>query len=213
MFYFERRFVTSFAACVVTCVSISVFAQDLGKHGPVYPITEPDLLESIANTLAEKQKSGELARLTKEMQTRAIQSVKSPRPVAGISSTATAAVRYFDPTIEVAEDLKDGDGRLIAAAGKRVNPLDVISMTRQLLFFDGRDPKQVRFAKTLLDSQGAAIKPVLVGGSFLNLIEKWGVPVFYDQQGALTSRLGIRHVPAIVRQEGRRLRIDEVVMP
>jgi conjugal transfer pilus assembly protein TraW len=33
--------------------------------------------------------------------------------------------------------------------------------------------------------------------------------VFYDQQGSLSRRFGISGVPALVTQEGRRLRIDE----
>ena len=35
-------------------------------------------------------------------------------------------------------------------------------------------------------------------------------PIYYDQQGALTGKLRIRQVPALVSQEGRRLRIDEI---
>jgi len=34
--------------------------------------------------------------------------------------------------------------------------------------------------------------------------------VFFDQQGLLVRRLGIRQVPALVTQEGKRLRIDEL---
>ena len=41
-------------------------------------------------------------------------------------------------------------------------------------------------------------------------MQSWGVPVYYDQQGRLTQRLGIAQVPALVSQEGRRLRIDEL---
>ena len=32
-----------------------------------------------------------------------------------------------------------------------------------------------------------------------------------DQQGNLTTKLGIRQVPALVTQDGRRLRIDELL--
>jgi conjugal transfer pilus assembly protein TraW len=39
----------------------------------------------------------------------------------------------------------------------------------------------------------------------------WRRPVYYDQQGQLVEKLGIRHVPALVSQEGRRLRIDEIL--
>ena len=31
------------------------------------------------------------------------------------------------------------------------------------------------------------------------------------QQGHLTTQLGIRHVPALVTQDGKRLRIDELL--
>jgi conjugal transfer pilus assembly protein TraW len=39
------------------------------------------------------------------------------------------------------------------------------------------------------------------------------VPVYFDQQGSLIRRFGIRQVPALVSQEGLRLRIDEVALP
>jgi conjugal transfer pilus assembly protein TraW len=42
-------------------------------------------------------------------------------------------------------------------------------------------------------------------------MKAWRTPVYYDQQGVLTRRLGIKQVPAIVSQEGQRLRIDELV--
>ena len=35
-------------------------------------------------------------------------------------------------------------------------------------------------------------------------------PVYFDQQGALTRKLGITQVPALVSQEGAQLRIDEL---
>jgi conjugal transfer pilus assembly protein TraW len=38
----------------------------------------------------------------------------------------------------------------------------------------------------------------------------WKRPVFYDQGGTLIRRLGIRQVPAVVSQDGKRLRVDEV---
>ena len=34
--------------------------------------------------------------------------------------------------------------------------------------------------------------------------------VYYDQRGLLVQRLGIHQVPALVTQEGRMLRIDEL---
>jgi conjugal transfer pilus assembly protein TraW len=55
------------------------------------------------------------------------------------------------------------------------------------------------------------VKVILTGGSYLDLMRRWQRPVFYDQQGSLTTKLGIRQVPALVTQDGRRLRIDELL--
>jgi hypothetical protein len=37
--------------------------------------------------------------------------------------------------------------------------------------------------------------------------------VYFDQQGVLTKKLGIQHVPALVSQEELRLRIEEIYSP
>lgn len=41
-------------------------------------------------------------------------------------------------------------------------------------------------------------------------MRQWRLPIYYDQQGLLTRRLGIKQVPALVSQDGLRLRIDEM---
>ena len=63
----------------------------------------------------------------------------------------------------------------------------------------------------LLDERGGRLKVILTGGSYLDLMRRWKHPVFFDQQGSLAEKLGIRHVPALVSQEDRRLRIDELL--
>jgi conjugal transfer pilus assembly protein TraW len=100
---------------------------------------------------------------------------------------------------------------VIVPAGTRSNPLDVVTLTRQLLFFDGRDPDQVLLARAKLTELGGRLKPVLVGGSYLDLMRAWQVPVYFDQDGALVRRLGITQVPALVAQDGKRLRVDELL--
>ena len=62
----------------------------------------------------------------------------------------------------------------------------------------------------LPDGTRVTVKPILVGGSYLDLMKRWNKQVFYDQDGTLVRKFGITAVPAIVSQEGRRLRIDEV---
>jgi conjugal transfer pilus assembly protein TraW len=187
-------------------------AVDLGTLGPTYGIAEPHLLADIENRLREKERSGELQRLMDEARTRGIDAVRQPAPVEGLRATETARSFYVDPTFTLDRNVSDAGGRLLFAAGTRKNPLEVVSLPTRLLFFDARDKRQVAQARGLL-AGGARIKPILTGGSYLDLMKAWRRPVYYDQQGVLTRRLGIRQVPALVSQEGLRLRIDELVLP
>ena len=66
-------------------------------------------------------------------------------------------------------------------------------------------------AESILEQQQGKVKLILTGGSYLDLMRLWRRPVYYDQHGQLVEKLGIRHVPALVSQEGKRLRIDEIL--
>lgn len=187
-------------------------AMDFGVIGPTYGIAEPHLLADIERRLREKERSGELQRLIDEARARGVDAVQRPALVEGLRATQTARTFYVDPSFVLDRNIVDAKGQLLFAAGTRKNPLDVVSLSKRLLFFDARDRQQVLRARELMSGTGTRIRPILVGGSYLDLMKTWRVPVYYDQQGTLTRRLGIRQVPALVSQEGSRLRIDEVLL-
>lgn len=206
----KRHVVMACLAATMTAIAVpSARAINLGTIGPTYGIAEPHLLAEIDRRLREKERTGELQRLIDEARLRGVESVRQPAPVEGLRSTEAARTFYVDPSFTLDRNVVDAQGRLLFAAGTRKNPLEVISLSRNLLFFDARDPKQVRRAGELM-AGNLPVKPILTGGSYLDLMRAWRVPVYYDQQGALTRRLGIRQVPALVSQEGARLRIDEL---
>jgi conjugal transfer pilus assembly protein TraW len=186
-------------------------AVQLAPIGPTYAITEIDLLDQIASRLQKKRESGELARIEEDAKRRAIGAVQSPPPVAGLYAATVARTHYFDPTFTLQKNVLDAAGNVIFPAGFRKNPLEVVSMSKHLIFFDARDRRQVVLAQQLLTLYGGKVKPILTGGSYMDLMKSWRIPVYYDQGGLLTRRLGIAAVPAIVSQEGPRLRIDEMV--
>ena len=187
-------------------------AMDLGVIGPTYEISEPHLLQMIEQRLREKERNGELGRLQAEARERGIATVKTPPPITGLRPTDTVRTFYFDPSFILDRNLLGPQGELLFAAGTRKNPLEVVSLSRHLLFFDARDPRQVGRARQLIALYQGRVKPILVGGSYLDLMQSWRLPVYYDQQGLLTRRLGITQVPALVSQEGLRLRIDELAV-
>jgi conjugal transfer pilus assembly protein TraW len=198
--------------CAALCTAAGARAESLGTIGPTYPIAEQNLLDFIMARLREKERSGELQRMEDLAKARATQSIRSPKPVPGLHRAETARTFYFDPTFTVDRNITDEGGRLLFPAGMKKNPLDVVSLSKHLLFFDARDPRQVAQAKELIDVYQGRVKPILVGGSYLDLMKSWNRQVFYDQEGTLVRKLGITAVPAIVSQEGSRLRIDEVVI-
>lgn len=189
------------------------FAVDLGAIGPVYPIAEPNLLDFIRQRLLAKERSGELVTLQESARRRGIEAMTHPQPVAGLRTAETARTFYFDPTFTLDRNVQDDKGRLLFPAGTRKNPLEIVSLSKRLLFFDARDQRQVARAREVIALYQGHVKPILVGGSYLDLMKSWRSPVYYDQQGLLTRRFGITQVPAIVSQEGLRLRIDELVLP
>ena len=198
------------AAVLIGMWGHAAHAEDLGTIGPTYAITEPNLLAFIEQRLREKERSGELARLEAQARSRGTEAVTQPKPVAGLRATEAARSFYFDPSFTLDRNILDAQGHLLFAAGLRKNPLEVVSLSKHLLFFDARDRRQVVRARELIASYQGKVKPILTAGSYLDLMKSWRMPVYYDQQGVLVRRFGITQVPALVSQEGMRLRIDEL---
>lgn len=197
---------------LLALLSAGLRAEPIGAVGPLYPVTEPDLLEAIQAKLREKEKTGELARLQQEAKQRAVRAIENPKPVPGLGKATRLRTFYYDPSITVTRNITDATGKILVPAGTRVNPLDYVSLSKKLFFFDARDKAQVRQAEEVILQLGGRVKPILTGGSYMALMRLWKRQVYFDQQGALVKKFGIEHVPAIVSQEGKLLRIDEIVL-
>lgn len=205
-------------AALALCLTVAFFwpdsahARDLGARGPLYEISEPDLLQEMLQVMRSKQASGELQRLQDEARRRAIARVETPPAVPGLRRTVKERTFLFDPSVRFDEPVVDDQGRIVIPAGTVGNPLQTVRLTRELLFFDGRDPDQVKLAKARLDELGPRLKPILVAGQPLALTRQWKAQVFFDQDGQLVQRFGIRQVPARVSQDGLRLKVEEMAL-
>lgn len=201
-----KRFGVSLIA--LSCVT-ATFGSDLGTHGQVYKIEEKNALDAIYEKLNAMEKSGELAVKKKEAVDRAMNTVKNPKPVSGLIKATELRTYFYDPAIVLSENITTDEGQIIAPAGKRINPLDTVSMSKSLVFFDGNDPEQIEAVDKLLKVYDRRLTPILVSGSWFNLTKKWNRQVYFDQYGYITSRFGIKAVPALVRQKGKVLEIRE----
>ena len=181
-------------------------ARDLGVRGATWPVAEPDLLAQIEARLLEMERAGELARLESEARANARRKLEEPDALPGIAPATGERTRLWDPAITVARDIRTPDGTLIAAAGARVNPLERMTLARDLLFVDGRREAEISWA--LAHDRPAKI--VLLAGRPLDLMRQHRRPFFFDQGGRLAARFGLRFTPSLVEQSGSRLRITEV---
>lgn len=50
---------------------------------------------------------------------------------------------------------------------------------------------------------------ILVSGDFLAVTEQIGMRLYFDQRGYLVERFGIQAVPAVIRQSGKVLYVEE----
>ena len=207
----RRAFPASLAAVLLFAAALpgAVSAKDLGVRGATWPVAEPDLLARIEARLIEMERSGALERLEDEARANARRKLEEPDPAPGIAPAREERSRLFDPAIAVARDIRTADGALIAAAGTRVNPLERMTLARDLLLVDGRREAEIAWALAREEKSGRPAKIVLLAGRPLDLMRRHGRPFFFDQGGRLAARFGLRFTPSLVEQAGSRLRITE----
>lgn len=196
----------------IVCFSTCVSAKNIGTIGQVYPINEIDFLDFIQSRALSVQQSGLVNRLQSDMQKRAAVYRDRPTPVVGLTRATEPKSWLFDPSIVLDHDVTSQDGKVIATQGTRVNPLTHISLNKTLIFYDADDQKETKwmseFDKKLPDNA----KIILVKGSLLQEEKHLGRPIYFDQAGRLVLRFGIRHVPAVVTQQGLFLKITEIAL-
>lgn len=185
-------------------------AKDFGVLGETYPIIETDLLLAIEQRLRSMEANGQFAALNEQMKTKAIARVKRPQPVAGLSSAISKRSWLHDPSVVVENDIKDTKGNLIALAGQRVNPMQFVGLSQELVFVDGENKAEIDWAVRNWSPLKAKI--VFVSGSPFEEMKPYQRRFFFDQGGQLTGKFGIRHTPASVATEGEMLRVTEHVL-
>lgn len=185
-------------------------AEDLGKISQTYKIAENDLAEVFKMRVVKAVQNGTWA---KEMdkQAKKIQAYVDNPTGMSLPTVRNYSARYFDPSITLDQDIVDQNKRVIVPRGTRVNPLDRISYNKALCFFDANDAKQIEWIKSMcLDLVTA--KAIAINGPVMKVMEDLDARLFFDQQGILTKKFGIKAVPSMVRQTGNVFVIEEFAL-
>jgi len=206
----SSKAILAVATAALVAASIGSQAEELGQIGPVYPIGEESALDTILARLKEKERSGELKRIQQEAIKRSVASAKNQKPVEGLTAVRERSQRLIDPTVAYSRAITTDDGQIVVPAGAKINPLLVTSLSKRLVFFDGRDKAQAEAVRKMVAKGGPKVKPILVAGSWFDTSKAWKTQVYYDQQGKLSQRFGIRAVPSVISQQGAMLLVEEV---
>lgn len=180
-------------------------AKDLGTFGETFSIKEESLVDVIQRKLKNMGEKGELEKHQKVIQERVKEKVMNPDPIKGIIKARSSKSFTYDPSITVPYDLKDHEGHVFHRKGTKINPLNHKSLTKPLLFIDGEDEEQVKWA-TLQYEKDSRTKMILVKGSPFKMAKE--IPFYFDQNGTLVKKLGIEEVPARVSQQDLHLLIE-----
>lgn len=186
----------------------TLFAKDFGVQGATVAIRERSLLEVIEEKLQQASKTGQLAAIQKDIQQKVSDKAQSPVRITGVRKTTHPRRYHFDPTLTVDHDIKDHQGKMIHPKGTRINPLDTLSWGEPLVFLDGEDEAQVKWALTHYPKA----KYALIGGKPLELSKQYQTRFYFDQGGLLIKKFKIQQVPAVVSQDGKHLLVEEILM-
>jgi conjugal transfer pilus assembly protein TraW len=201
---------------VFTLLAAPAYAKNFGQVGGVFEIKEEGFVAMMQRKLSEL----DIDKYRKEMTDLAKYRVKNPPPVRGLEQAQRDREYYYDPTYVLPDDAKLPDGTILYKAGTSVNPLEHMTLERRMIFIDGRVSKQVewlkdylqeaRNTKTKVNEEPLQNRIILTGGKIFDLQEELDEILYFDQAGELTGKFGIKCLPAVARQEGNLLKINEI---
>ena len=188
----------------LSSMPVRASGKDLGVHGRLYEIKEEDMLSYV------RRKAGEIDMPTlRESMKRKLEESGARHSFVSldIPSATEERVRYVDPSVNVRNPLHDHTGKMIFPAGI-VNPLDHVPLSKSILVLR---EDQVKRALEETDKRGEKPILLLTDGDIRRASSLAGRMV-YKASPFMLRRLQVEKVPSFVTQEGRELRIKEMIL-
>ena len=177
--------------------------KDLGVHGQLYEIKEEDMLSYV------RRKAGEIdMRGLQESVEKKVQESWAQHSFVSLDvpSATEERIRYVDPSVNVQNPLRDHTGKMIFPAGV-VNPLDHVSLSKSILVL-----REDQVERALEETGKRGEKPILLlTDGDIRMASLLAGQTVYKATPFMLRRLGVEKTPALVTQEGKKLRVKEVV--
>ena len=185
----------------LSSVSFGATIVNLGVVGAVYPVVEPDILKELHQRAV---KHG----LTKKQILRKV-NVYQPVDIQNLPRAEKDTSFLADMTYSLTKDYRDKDGKIVYPKGFTFNPLDHISFPGGMVIINAADPEQVKWFKNSPYFNNHSARLLISDGYAFPLTRKFKRPVFYLTK-QIAQRIKVRHVPAVVVQQGKKLLVHEV---
>jgi conjugal transfer pilus assembly protein TraW len=115
-------------------------------------------------------------------------------------------VRAFDPTSTLPQDIKDENGKVIAAKGTRVNVYERVRMRGRMIVIGATDAHFKWLDDVARPTEDD--KVLVANGNVLNE-RRSRKRDLYILDARFVERFGLQSVPSIVEQDGLQLRVSE----
>lgn len=176
--------------------------------GPMYEISEPDVLDVIQKEGAKLDWAGIQARLA-DKALRGDVKAQVTLPAVGVTATARHA-----PRVALQRDVvvvEQGQYKVLASAGTGVNPLAHSKFDRVVVVIDGQDPAQVALAKAWVERHGErAVDVFFAGSAEVPQLQRAIGAAVYPLYQWMAEAFGVEAVPALIRPDGQELVIQYV---
>lgn len=168
--------------------------------GQTFPIAEPD-------TLAEIQARG--AGKDWKALMKSDPADNSAFKTAALPRAALDATRLFDPTYTMPRDLVGQDGKIIYRQGQQINVYERLKLPGRYVVI-GPEQEYMDWLRDVVKPT-ASDRLFLVNGSLLEVRQRTKLPVMAVDERVI-ERFGLRAVPAVISQEGTKLRVREYAL-
>jgi len=186
---------------IVFSMNRCAFARvyDLGKHGNLYEIAEPDFLEVIKMKARALEQDSDL--IKKKMRKK----VESYRPqnAVDLPPAKKNGVRLVDMTYTLEFDITDGKGNVVYPKGFRFNPLEYVPFNETLVVLNGTREREIKWFLSSRYANEPGVKVLLTEGRWMEVKKSLGRHVYYLTD-FMAGRLHIEATPSVVRAQSNK---------
>ncbi|NNM50691.1 MAG: hypothetical protein HKM02_00495 [Pseudomonadales bacterium] len=181
--------------------------ENLGQIAPASPIVEADFGEVMRSMAVAERQRGDFKVWIGRQQQHVYAYIQRPK---GITLPASVLFRqhWVDMSLQISQEIRDADGRVMVPAGTRINPLHYLHYGKVLCFINGDDPEQVKWSVRSCPDR-VRDRLILVEGNLMKISHESSRRWYFDQYGVLSRRFSLRSVPAKVYQQGEAMLVTE----